>query len=94
MNLTPLPPNKVNPRKEFFRVSLGAVRECVDAMGLDAAWTISAEASQYRETLAIERSLQANSSAAQEWLRNQMQFNPVGEFDAVESESEAGEIAP
>lgn len=85
--------NKVNPRKEFFRVSLGAVRECVDAMGLDAAWTISAEATQYRETLAIERSLQANTTAAQEWLRNQMQFNRAEAFDVVQSESEASESA-
>lgn len=85
--------NKVNPRKEFFRVSLSEVRECVDAMGLEAMWTISAEATQYRETLAIERSLQANTTAAQEWLSNQMQFNSLAALDVVQSESGAGEIA-
>lgn len=80
--------NKVNPRKEFFRIPLAAIRECVDAMGLEAAWTISAEATQYRETQAIERSLQSNTSAAQEWLRTQMQFNPTVEFDAVQRVAE------
>jgi hypothetical protein len=34
--------NKVNPRREFFRVSLSAVRECDDAVGLEATWTIGA----------------------------------------------------
>lgn len=85
--------NKVNPRKEFFRVPLGAVRQCVDAMGLETTWTISAEATQYRETLAIERSLQANTAEAQEWLRAQMQFNPVTAIDAAQSDSETGEVA-
>lgn len=78
--------NKVNPRKEFFRVSLGEVRSCVEEMGLDAVWTISAEATQYRETLAIEKALQANSPVAQDWLRTQLQFKPEVVSDVAESE--------
>lgn len=77
--------NKVNPRKEFFRVPLSAVRDCVDAMGLEATWTISAEAVQYRETLAIERALLANTAEAQDWLRTQLQFTP----DAIEAATDA-----
>jgi hypothetical protein len=68
--------NKVNPRKEFFRIPLSQVRDCVESMSLDAIWTISAEATQYRETLAIEKALQTNSPAAQDWLRTQLQFKP------------------
>ncbi len=74
--------NKVNPRKEFFRVGVAEIRECVEAMGLQASWTISADAAQYRETLAIERSLAENNAQAQEWLRGQMQYEP----DVIEAE--------
>lgn len=85
--------NKVNPRKEFFRVPLSAVRQCVEAMGLETIWTISAEATQYRETLVIERSLLANTAEAQEWLRAQVQFNPVAALDAVQSDVKPDEVA-
>lgn len=85
--------NKVNPRKEFFRIPLGEVRGCVEAMGLDAVWTISADATQYRETLAIEKALQANSPVAQDWLRTQLQFKPEVVSDVAESEPETGGLA-
>jgi hypothetical protein len=78
--------NKVNPRKEFFRIPLSDVRGCVETMGLDAVWTISADATQYRETLAIEKALQANSPVAQDWLRTQLQFKPEVVSDVAESE--------
>lgn len=39
------------------------------------------------------RLLQVNTAAAQDWLRNQMRFHPVAEFDAVYHESAAREIA-
>lgn len=68
--------NKVNPRKEFFRVPIADLRRAVEAMGLQASWTLSAEASQYRETLAIERALAENTAVAQQWLRNQMSVAP------------------
>lgn len=47
--------NKVNFRKEFFRVPLNRIRELVQAKGLEASFTMLAEAREYRETLAIER---------------------------------------
>ena len=86
--------NKVNPRKEFFRIPLGEVRGCVEAMGLEAVWTISADATQYRETLAIEKALQTNSPAAQDWLRTQLQFKPEVVSDVAESEPGAADLAP
>jgi hypothetical protein len=60
--------NKVNPRKEFFRVPLTDLRQFVDTMGLEASWTLAAQAVQYRETLAIERSLAEDRPEAKEWL--------------------------
>ncbi len=45
--------NKVNPRKEFFRVGLKAIKEVVAAKNIEAHWTLLAEAREYRESLAM-----------------------------------------
>lgn len=45
--------NRVNPRKEFFRVNLADVRQAVSEQGLEAHWTMRAEAAEYRESLAM-----------------------------------------
>ena len=47
--------NKVNPRKEFFRVQLSEIREKVKELELSSEthWTMKAEAIEYRETLAM-----------------------------------------
>jgi hypothetical protein len=47
--------NKVNFRKEFFRVPLNRIRELMQAKGLEASFTMLAEAREFRETQAIER---------------------------------------
>ena len=48
--------NKVNPRKEFFGVSLSVVRQKIEQLGIrDVHWTMKAEAEEYRESLAISR---------------------------------------
>lgn len=41
--------NKVNPRKEFFRVSIGKVREEFDKLDINTRWTITAVAKEYRK---------------------------------------------
>jgi hypothetical protein len=43
--------NKVNPRKEFFRVPLTQIKEKVSKKGLETLWTMKAEALEYRESL-------------------------------------------
>lgn len=68
--------NKVNPRKEFFRVTLSELRNVVEATGVKAMWTLSAEAAQYRETLAIEKDLAQRNADAQRWLQLQMEVPP------------------
>lgn len=47
--------NKVNYRKEFFRVPIQALRDFVAQYGLEATFTMTAEAREYRETLAYEK---------------------------------------
>jgi len=46
--------NKVNPRKEFFRVQLANVRAVCEREGIQAHWTMQAEALEYRESVAIQ----------------------------------------
>lgn len=45
--------NKVNFRKEFFRLSLEKLRNFVVANGIEASFTMVAEAHEYRETQAL-----------------------------------------
>lgn len=47
--------NKVNYRKEFFRLPLDRIRTFATEKGLEATFTMVAEAREYRETLAFER---------------------------------------
>jgi len=47
--------NKVNPRKEFFRTSLAEIKQMVEKQGVtEVHWTMKADATEYRESLAIE----------------------------------------
>ncbi|TCB67424.1 DUF4041 domain-containing protein [Acinetobacter sp. ANC 4216] len=46
--------NKVNYKKEFFRTSLTDVKSYLEELGIQAKFTLKAEALQYRESLKIE----------------------------------------
>ena len=65
--------NKVNPRKEFFRVAIQQIRDEVERLGLQASWTMQAEAAEYRETIAIERALEAKTLDAGQWAAHQIE---------------------
>lgn len=45
--------NKINYRKEFFRVPALTIREAVEELDLDVHFTMSAEAREYRESIAL-----------------------------------------
>ena len=47
--------NKVNHRKEFFRIKLHEIRAALDEMKFDVRWSLAAEAREYRDTLRVER---------------------------------------
>jgi hypothetical protein len=47
--------NKVNYRKEFFRVPIHRLREFVAERGLEASFTLTAEAREFRESIAVEK---------------------------------------
>lgn len=81
--------NKVNPRKEFFRVQLSDLKKEMDIMGLNCSWTLTAEAAEYKETLAINAQIAANNTAREIWLRQQAVMDPVTEGSDTEEETEA-----
>lgn len=62
--------NKVNPRKEFFKLSLTDLRQQLYQLGhTEVHWTMIAEARQYRETLAIEERFAKDPDARSKWIR-------------------------
>ena len=65
--------NKVNPRKEFFRIGLPAIRQELEALGVETQWTMSAKAREYRESLRIEEQILDNPAIAAEWTRHQLE---------------------
>lgn len=83
--------NKVNPRKEFFRVSLKSVREELEKLGMQVSWTMAAAAEEYRESLAIEAAIRDNPASYEAWVNRQLVLDPVV-MDAEEGDAELNPI--
>ncbi|MBQ4470378.1 MAG: DUF4041 domain-containing protein [Synergistaceae bacterium] len=84
--------NKVNFRKEFFRLPLSEIRAELEKSGLNVKWTISAEASEYRESLAIEKAIHDSPQAREDWLNHQLEFDTQVSFlDDESDDSQEGE---
>lgn len=64
--------NKVNHRKEFFRLGLEDIRSHIDGLGIETHWTMTAQAHDYRETLRIEQQIQESPELAREWTEHQV----------------------
>lgn len=75
--------NKVNPRKEFFRVDLSSIKKLVEEKGLDANWTMIAQAAEYRETLAIEERIKVDPAERARWEKfmDEVQVTEADEFE-------------
>lgn len=71
--------NKVNPRKEFFRFGISEIKKVVDELGIEAHWTMKAEAQEYRESLAIEAAQQNEQQHVQEQRQPAMAEAVAGE---------------
>jgi T5orf172 domain/Domain of unknown function (DUF4041) len=83
--------NKVNKRKEFFRVNLTELRKAADELGLETSWTLSAEAAQYRETLALEQAMKSDADLKRKWLEEQSTFS-VDDESLDEADRELEEV--
>lgn len=69
--------NKVNPRKEFFKITLTDIKNEIDKMNINAKWTMTAEARQYKESLKIEQEIATDKNKRLEWERHQLIADPV-----------------
>lgn len=63
--------NKVNPRKEFFRVRLNELKKELESLNITAKWTMVAEAKEYLESLSIDKGLADNTINQDEWNKHQ-----------------------
>lgn len=82
--------NKVNHRKEFFRVTLAHIREEVEELGLSVNWTMAAAARQFRESQAIEKAIEENPAQREAWLQRQLQLELLDEVYPELEEIEEG----
>ncbi|HDL7645865.1 TPA: DUF4041 domain-containing protein [Yersinia enterocolitica] len=60
--------NKVNPRKEFFNVSLSEIKALIDSMNIETHWTLKAEAHEYRESLALANEMNSARRTKEELI--------------------------
>jgi hypothetical protein len=79
--------NKVNPRKEFFRVALQDIRQMVEGMGLQTQWTMTADAREYRETQAVERAMQSQSFEDGAWIQRQLKEQDAARAEDLRKEA-------
>ena len=86
--------NKVNHRKEFFRTAAADLKREIEAMGIEAHWTLAAEAREYRETLAIEARIRADPAAKEAWIGRQSILDPVDGREALGEIEEAPQGRP
>lgn len=78
--------NKVNRRKEFFRLKLQDIRGAMEEMKHDVKWTLAAEARDYRETLAMERQMREDPEYQKRWTEEQSAHVPTPAFDDDEDD--------
>jgi len=71
--------NKVNQRKEFFRVLLKEIREEIEKLGVTTGvhWTMTAEAKEYRESLAIEKAIEDDPAEREAWIKRQRRLELI-----------------
>lgn len=81
--------NKVNPRKEFFRVGIKTLREAIENRGIEASWTVAASAAEYRESLVIEERMKLSPTLELEWIRRQAAYEIQQEAETVEVAAES-----
>ncbi len=69
--------NKVNYRKEFFKVDIGHIREEVEKFGLVAKWTMAASAEEYRQSMLIEKAIAEDPAKKDAWIKRQLLLEPA-----------------
>jgi hypothetical protein len=76
--------NKINPRKEFFRLGITDIKNYLESVDINCKWTLAAEAKQYRETLKLEKEMKVNKQLEAEWEEYQEIADPVSYEEVTE----------
>ena len=76
--------NKVNRRKEFFKISLSEIRNVIEEMKIEVKWTMTADAFEYRESLEIDKKLDQDAHFRNQWTENQLRLSSHLAFDEDE----------
>jgi pimeloyl-CoA synthetase len=79
--------NKVNPRKEFFRMKLSEIREEIERLRIQVSWTMAAECREFRESQSIDRALATNSMDEAAWEAGQLARERSVERELAEASS-------
>lgn len=83
--------NKANHRKEYFRCDLATIRTEVEGLGIEATWTMAAEAQEFRETQVIEKRIEVDPVAREQWLNRQLQLEESEAAFDEDSEEEGND---
>jgi hypothetical protein len=62
-------------------VGLNDIRKVFADLKLDAKWTLTAEAREYRETMALEQKLRDNPEFRRRWIEEQAMYDSILPFD-------------
>jgi len=80
--------NKVNPRKEFFRLDVAALKVEVEKLGISVSWTLAAEAREYRETQALEKTIASDPALFDIWgTKQDRSWSPSFDSEVIEDSS-------
>ena len=82
--------NKVDYRKEFFKVDIHHIKQEVEAFGLTVKWTMTAQAREYHESLAIEAAIKEDPNKREAWIKRQLLLDPVS---AIGDEADIQSVA-
>ncbi len=85
--------NKVNRRKEFFRLKLQDIRGAVDELATDVKWTMAAEARDYRDSLAMEQHMREDPEFRRKWVESEAVYKQRHMFEDDESEEFEEDVA-
>ncbi len=86
--------NKVNHRKEFFRVDLKHIRDEIEKLGIVSQWTMTSDAADHRQSLAIEQAIKENPAMRDAWIKRQFQLEFLDQEIEEATNELVGEAEP
>jgi hypothetical protein len=69
--------NKMNHRKEFFKVKLNEIRQEIENLGLESTWSMQAASTQYLETISLEKKMERDPNLREKWANRQLELDEL-----------------